>query len=237
MLIFLKLCLAHLIADFILQFDELFQLKLRSVLGHILHAFFHALVMLLLLFPYLGDPFIWCFITAVAVIHFYQDRLKYRYAGNKKHFFWIFVVDQAVHILFLSSILLFPASKVVLGFPALPALNPLYTDPFWTLCAVAFLTATFAGNFLFYAFSVSYYKNPRKDHFITTFEIVHGLMERTIISGIFLFSSSPSLMVVSLAAGAFRLPFKRLRGKSDFMLSAGYAVTVGLLFRLWVHWG
>jgi hypothetical protein len=42
MFLFLKLVLAHLIADFILQFEELYQLKIRSFLGHLAHVLIHG---------------------------------------------------------------------------------------------------------------------------------------------------------------------------------------------------
>jgi len=61
--LFLKLILAHLIADFILQFEELYQLKIRSFLGHLFHALIHGLVSLALLYPYLNVLQIWIFAT------------------------------------------------------------------------------------------------------------------------------------------------------------------------------
>lgn len=231
MLIFLKLCLAHLVADFLLQFDELFKLKLRSVWGHIFHAGFHALVSLLLLIPYWGDPFIWGFVIVTSAIHFFQDRLKYRFMGNKRFFFIIFVADQIFHVLFLAAIFLFPISAEVRGFGCCPVLNILYTDNHWTLAAVVFLTATFAGSFTLYAFRKSYLPGKRPDQLISTFEIFHAIAERTVMTGIFLFSPSPVFFIAAPLAGLSRLPFPQVRDRADFLLSFIWAAAIGLIFR------
>jgi len=246
MLIFLKLCLAHLVADFLLQFDELFKLKLRSVWGHIFHAGFHALVSLLLLIPYWGDPFIWIFVIATSAIHFFQDRLKYRFMGNQRFFFLIFIADQIFHVLFLATIFLFPISAEVRGFgccptgaaplaaalgKGCPVLNALYTDNHWTLAAIVFLTATFAGSFTLYAFRKSYLPGKRPDQLISTFEIFHALAERSVMTGIFLFAPSPVFFAAAPLAGLSRLPFPQVRNFPDFILSLVWAAATGLIFR------
>lgn len=231
MFIFLKLCLAHLIADFLLQFDELFKLKLKSIWGHLFHAGFHALVSLLLLIPFWDEPFIWIFVIAMSTMHFFQDILKYRNMGNKPLFFIIFVTDQVFHILFLSTIFLFPISAEVRGIPCCPMLNALYADNLWTLYAIIFLTATFAGSFTLYAFRKSYLPGKRPDQLISTFEIFHAVAERTVITGIFLFSPSPVFFAAAPLAGLSRLPFPQVRDRADFLLSLIWAAAVGLIFR------
>jgi len=234
MVILLKLYLAHLIADFTLQFSVLFRLKLKSVLGHILHAVIHAVVSLFLLFPYLREPFIWGFVVVISAIHFFQDMLKYKITGRTKYFFLIFVADQIFHFLFLTTILFFPISEEVRGFPAAPFLGRLYTENQWTLYLILFLVATVGGSFLLHAFSISYRKDARKDQFITPFEIIHGIFERSIIAGVFLMSASPVAWILCLGVGIVRLFFKRVQNKMDFVMSFIYGAGVGLLFRLWI---
>ena len=231
MFILLKLCLAHLIADFVLQVDELYQLKVKSVAGHIVHALSHALVTLIVLFPYLGDPFIWVFALAISTIHLFQDLAKYRLMRYKRYFLHIFLADQALHFLFLSVILFFPVSSQKLGFPDWPTLNLLYTEDRWTMGAIAFLVTAFCGSFVLHALSVTYFKNPRPDHFITTLEMVHGIFERTIIAGIFLLASNPLVFILSPSLGAIRFLSRRLRSKRDYLLSFMYAGLIGIIFR------
>src|SRR5690348_8070655 len=122
MFLFYKLVLAHLVADFILQFEELYQLKLKSKLGHIFHALIHGGVCLILLLPYLpGRAFPWVFIAVIVTIHYFQHLLKCRLRDlYPKGNFYFFALDQIIHILFLATILLFPFSKAapaLTGFP------------------------------------------------------------------------------------------------------------------------
>lgn len=233
MFILCKLVLAHLIADFILQFEELFRLKLRSFLGHFFHALMHAVVSLAILLPYLGNPFIWIFVITLSVVHMLQDLAKYSLMENKRYFFLIFLADQMLHVLALSTILLFPVGGQVLGFPAHPRLDYFYTENEWTLYAIAFLISTFCGTFLFNAYSWSYVPNARKDRFITTFESVHGLVERGLLTCIFLFSSNPAVLVLSPAVGLIRLFVPPLKSKTEFLASFIYGTWTGILFRLW----
>jgi hypothetical protein len=232
--LFLKLVLAHLIGDFILQFEELFRLKVKSLWGHLLHAVTHAIVSLLILWPYLDLPSIWVFVLSASAIHGLQDIVKYRAMNNRPFFFLIFVADQIGHFLILATVLLFPVSgefRVILDHPTV---NALYVDDTWTLYAILFMLTTFTGNFLFHAFSTSYLPRPRRDYYITTFEIVHGIVERSLVTGLFLLSGSALALAFSPAIGAVRMFFRPIKDPTDFLLSFNYAALLGLLFRLWI---
>ena len=231
MFLFYKLYLAHLIGDFILQFEELYQLKLKSIVGHILHVVIHAGVSLLLVFPYLKYPSVWIFVFVITGIHFFQDRIKYRLQQNVKIMFLCFVADQILHAVFLTAILLVPASRVVLGFPELPKLDIYYQDNNVTLFLIALVLATFTGSYLFHAFRTSYIPGTRKNHGITSFEMFHGIFERGAVLVIFLFSSQPLLFAASPAVGILRLLSNRLASWLDFAISFIYAALLGVLFR------
>src|SRR5664279_3677669 len=98
MFLFLKLILAHLIADFILQFEELYQLKVRSFLGHLSHALIHGLVSLALLYPFLQEPQIWIFVVGMVLIHLAQDLIKYSFTKKMPaNTFIYFMTDQICH--------------------------------------------------------------------------------------------------------------------------------------------
>jgi hypothetical protein len=237
MFVFLKLVLAHLISDFVLQFEELYQLKLRSLLGYTFHAMIHACVALILLFPYLGEVSIWVFVGVIVLIHFYQDTVKYRWRKIRRYEFPIFVIDQLLHILLLSTVLLLPASKNVHGFPGSASLDFFYTNPVITMTAIAFVIATFAGSYLFNSFHISYGSTVRDDYLIGRFEITHAIVERSIILFVCMFSHRPLLFLLLPAAGFLRLPFKNLRNWTEFAVSFVYAVIVGFLFRLLVSIG
>ncbi len=231
MVLFLKLILAHLIADFILQFDKLYQLKVKSRVGHVFHAAIHGLTSLLLALPYLRDPRVWGLILTLAVIHYFQDLLKYHLQKERPQSTCIFFsVDQVFHVLFISSVFLFPMARHPPDFSRFPRLVFFYTENFWTLLAIVFVTATFAGSYFLHNLGKNYFKDPRPDQYITPFEISHGILERTWIMGIFLFAD-PIFFALAPAVGILRLPKKILKSWRDFILSFIYAASLGLLFR------
>ena len=229
--LFLKLCLAHLIGDFILQFEELYRLKVRSRLGHFLHAAVHAATSLAVTLPYGLDFSLWLFIAAISTVHYFQDQIKYRLQKGKRVSFPYFFMDQILHFLFIGAIFFFSVSRRAAshfgGFP----LKDFYADPFYTLCLMAFITAAFAGGYFLHALRKSYFARTRPDHFITSMEMTHGVVERGSVAMVFLFSSHPLFGFASLAVGLLRLPFAKLRNRTDFLLNFVFAAAVGLLFR------
>ncbi len=236
MFVFLKLVLAHMIGDFILQFEELYRLKVKSRLGHFFHALIHFFCSLLLVFPYLDIPFIWIFISVISVIHYFQDLLKYRIEGkHPKQIFWCFTIDQTVHFIFIASILLFPYNSAERGFPQFPVLNFFYSGNTATLYAIAYVTATFKGSYFLHALRRSFLKKTRPDHFITSLEVWHGLAERGFVVFMFLLNiSAPALMIAWPLVALLRVSSKKLRNLTDFLLSFIYAAAVGGFFRIWL---
>ena len=233
MFIFWKLVLAHLIGDFILQFEELYRLKVKSRRGHFWHALIHFLCSLLLVFPYLDIPFIWIFITALSVVHYFQDLLKYGIQQkNPKQIFWCFTIDQFAHLFFIATILFFPYNFPERGFPRFPALDFFYSGNAVTLCAIAFITATFKGCYFLHALRRSFFKETRPDHFITSPEAWHGLLERGFVLSVFLFKMPVPILVIAWPlALLLRASSKKLRNITDFVLSLAYASIVGILFK------
>ncbi len=236
MFLFLKLLLAHLIADFILQFEELYRLKVKSRWGHFFHGLIHFLCSLLLVSPYWDLPFIWIFVTAISVIHYYQDLLKYSLQEkHPKQIFWCFTVDQIFHVLFIASIMLFPISSEERGFPSSSTLNLLYSGNPVTLYAIAYITAIFKGCYFLHALRRSFLKKTRPDHFITSLEVWHGIAERGFVVSLFLFNiPAPALLIAWPLVAFLRVIPKKLRNIEDFFLSGAYAGIVGLFFRLWL---
>ncbi|MDD5226483.1 MAG: DUF3307 domain-containing protein [Candidatus Omnitrophica bacterium] len=232
MFIFLKLILAHLIADFILQFEELYQLKVRSFLGQLLHVLIHGLVSLLLLYPYLNAPTIWLFVAGLVLIHLGQDLIKYTFTQKTPtNTFVYFMTDQFCHVLAISAIFLFPISHEVRGFPAIPFLDSIYRTNLWTLGAIFFITLTFAGSYILNAFAKSYLKERAPLYLISSPEIAHAILERSLIAWILLAGTSPWTLLLIPCTGILRLPFKPLRDLTAFLLSLNYAVLITLLFQ------
>lgn len=232
MFLFLKLILAHLIADFILQFEELYQLKVRSLLGQVTHALIHGVVSLLILFPYLNEPVVWAFAAGIVVIHLAQDLTKYAFTRkNPVNTFFYFMADQACHFLVLSAIFLLPISREVRGFPRFPVLSGLYMTNEWTLYAIFFILLTFAGSYILNAFCKSFLPGEPPVFMIRSQEMVHAILERSLMAGILLANTSLISLTLVPCVGLLRLPFKMLRSWRAFSLSLCYTALMVLLFR------
>ncbi len=235
MFLFLKFILAHLIADFVLQFEELYQLKIRSLWGHVLHVLIHLGVSLAMVFPYWDSPSLWIFLAGLMLVHFIQDIIKYTLTQKiPKNTFVYFMADQFVHGLAIAVILLFPISSEVRGFPTHPVLNMLYVENRWTLLAIFFILLTFGGSYTLFAYYRTYRKDARKDHGITSAEMTYMLLERSVAGMATLLVTNPLWIALTPLIGIARLPFKKLRDKQDFFISIGYSILLGLLFRLFI---
>jgi hypothetical protein len=93
MTIFITLLLAHLIADFPLQTNWIYAMKLKSILGIALHVLIHMLVTALLI----REPLSYLpLLVILGVSHFLFDWLKQRYPTNRQ--VPGFLIDQAFHI-------------------------------------------------------------------------------------------------------------------------------------------
>ena len=124
-----------------------------------------------------------------------------------------------------------PISREVRGFPNSALLDTLYRTNFWTIGAIFFIALTFAGSYLLNGFAKSYLKGHSLLYLISSPEIAHAILERSIMAGILLVSTSPWRFLILLSVGVLRLPFKLLRERTAFLLSLAYAVLVTLLFQ------
>lgn len=231
MFLFLKVVLAHLIADFILQFEELYQLKVRSFLGQLVHVLIHGLVTAFVLFPYLNEPLILVYIVALMAEHLIQDLIKYHFTKKFPHKAFIYYsIDQVIHGLALATIFLFPVSNEVRGFRNEAFLSNVYQSNAFTGLLIFFILLTFAANYTLNSFYRSYLKNVRPTRWITSSEMAITLAERTTIAGTVIFSGNPLAVLISLAVGLLRLPFPSLKNGADFTVSALLSVVMSYLF-------
>ena len=125
MLIFWRLFLSHLLADFTLQFDIVNRLKRKHVWGMAIHCMTHFVVSAALTYCYLGDVWFslggvnvngWWALILMLVVHFIIDELRI-YSMRRLHYrdgTASFLVDQFLHIYFL--FLISPAVQLDGGF-------------------------------------------------------------------------------------------------------------------------
>ncbi|MFH1073664.1 MAG: DUF3307 domain-containing protein [Candidatus Firestonebacteria bacterium] len=122
MFIFIRLLAAHLIADFLLQTDRVFKIKVKYKWGVLLHGGIVAFTTAIFLLPYLSNPIIMCLFILGALVHIFQDKAKITYNLQiEKNNLWTFLLDQFGHISVLA----------IISYGALNLDHPVYPGPEW----------------------------------------------------------------------------------------------------------
>lgn len=149
MFLFLRLVLAHALADFPLQFDALYRIKTKSFFGQLLHGLVVGLCMLLLGFPYISQPLFWFFIIFLVTTHILQDtnKILFNKLLSEKENIWIFLVDQVLHLGFIALVI-----PLKIGNAAPDLLLPDYLQWYMNNDTVLFLSF-----FIFLSFGLTYF--------------------------------------------------------------------------------
>ncbi len=100
--LFYRLILAHVVGDYLLQFDWLYAFKVKSQWGVALHCLMVTFAGILLGYPYASQPLMWAYHALIFFSHFFMDSGKFHLinkAGwqNKD----AFLFDQFMHILWV----------------------------------------------------------------------------------------------------------------------------------------
>lgn len=132
MFLFLRLILAHFLADFPLQPDIVYKLKIKNLWGQLLHAAIFTVCAIGLCWPFLGIKSIWGLFIFLGISHFVIDCLKVRYVDKGKVKLWSFLADQCLHI-------------AIIGIIFLTGLKNLSFSASTRTC---FLSRLYANNFL-----------------------------------------------------------------------------------------
>ena len=128
MIIFWRLLLSHLLADFTLQFDFVNRLKRQHVWGMLLHCATHFVVSAVMVWPYLGQVWVkigplplngWWALALMFALHFAVDELRIfsmKRLGFKDGTV-SFLSDQLLHfyVLFMLSPVVVPASSFMMS--------------------------------------------------------------------------------------------------------------------------
>lgn len=171
----IRLLLAHIIADFPLQTNSIYNWKEKSKLGILLHVSIHFLTSYFILYKFLNLKLLGV-ITLITIIHFSQDWIKL-YLQNKFEIFnriSAFILDQILHfcVIFL---VFYALAPVMFGFIS-PFLKPLsYNDNIGLLFAVSILSS-FGGCVAIYFIDKSILKRK-----LVYKKELSGLLERFLI--------------------------------------------------------
>ncbi|MBV8327407.1 DUF3307 domain-containing protein [Chryseobacterium sp.] len=101
-MIFIKLILAHLLGDFVLQPDSWVADKENHKLKS-KFLYFHILIHTVLSFVFLWDAALWWVAALVGVSHYMIDAAKLRFQNVKTKKRWFFI-DQLLHVLVILGI-------------------------------------------------------------------------------------------------------------------------------------
>ena len=97
--LFYRLLLAHVIADFPLQTNQIFKVKTNTEWGVLLHTLIVLIFSILFAFPYLEDPKVRIILLVIFLSHTVIDKLKLEYSKKiNKASTRILLLDQALHI-------------------------------------------------------------------------------------------------------------------------------------------
>ena len=150
MVIFWRLLLSHLLADFTLQFDIVNRMKRDGAWGMLIHCLTHLVVSAALTWNYLPETWFsvgplavngWEALVIMLLVHFGVDELRI-YSMKALHYkdnTASFVADQVLHfyVLFLISPVVFPGPDLLLGEK-------------WTAIACMFVLVTHFTSVLIY---------------------------------------------------------------------------------------
>jgi hypothetical protein len=216
MFIYIRLLLAHLIGDFPLQLNPVFNLKQKSLLGGIPHALIIVICSLLLMWPYLNHPATWHFAFFIGSVHLLQDWIKLRCTVPRLSF-WTYIADQLSHAGVLA--LIFFTDLPVFALPT-DSGNPLlqlYCNDHVIVYCIALILATYNGFYMIRNFKDSFFLKPEQH---TAFEKWYGIVERALIVTCFYLAGSTLYL---LPAMLLIRPLLILWPKNPLKLAATFA--------------
>ena len=173
MYIFYRLLLAHLLAEFPLQFDLIYRLKVSKKTGIWLHSFIFFAVAVLLLIPWWGVGRFWLFLDFLLLTHYVLDRLKIvLYRRYQVDNLGIFLLDQVAHIGFIYLVFFIELDeKLRYKLPtALNMFTVVYQDNQIILILIGYLFATFGVSFFVYYLEKLFFVSRTEKGFLTTAE-------------------------------------------------------------------
>lgn len=238
MLIFWRLLLGHLLADFTFQVNVINAWKRRSIWGMLVHCAMHPLFYALLTWRYLGEVWVsvhgvqlpgWVCILILFALHLAEDqsRVGHIRKNRSRDNTIYFVVDQLIHWLCLFAFL--PIGL----YDATQGLFPEKWPP--VLCLVIGATH-FCGILTYFI---------EKDFFDSTFpefeEKYMAIAERLVIIFCLLFPGTGWWLVLCAAWIAFMAYLRRRRivdfSWFSFYFGGAFAVACGLAARLILYAG
>jgi len=238
MFIFYRLLLAHVTADFPLQFTSLYWFKIRSPLGSFLHSAIFSLFAIVLVWPYWNLTRMREFIFFLWLIHGIQDLLKVvLFEKYRLDNIWVFLLDQTLHVGFLSMLFSFDLAKLT-PLEVLSKLVSLYNDNNVIIYTIVFISIGFGGGVLISYIKNLFYSTANAD--LTSPQRYIQVVERMLIMGIMLlkgyyYLAIPGIWIIHGGYVTFKNRKEerfRLSSMFDLFLNTAIAVSMPLVLKL-----
>lgn len=235
MIIFYQLLLAHLIADFPLQFNELFKLKVKSKWGILLHGAIVGVVAILFLLPYVFCIWMWVAIIILIVSHFLIDygRVILARKANLDNL-WMFLLDQFCHIgvVWLISLII-SISAPSLEIPEL--VKSMMSDKVIILTISGFIAAGYFGAILIHYLKKMFIKGYLSQSLSTK---RYGIIERFLVMALILmpglfFLFIPTVLITRMAISRVKEEEYSL---FDSITSLSIALIFGLILKIFLNY-
>jgi len=148
MSLFYRLLLAHIIADFPLQTKQIFNIKMNTEWGVILHTFIVLIFSILFTFPYLENLKVIAVLLIIFLSHTVLDKLKLKHSKKTSTpSLKIFLIDQVLHISIIAILTFTFTEKVLLTFPFnnvfLSYLIDLYNNDIFIIYLIGYIITVF----------------------------------------------------------------------------------------------
>ncbi len=230
MIVFIKLLLAHLIGDFLLQptswVKDKEHKKYQSIYLY-LHTFLHFLLAWILI----GKLAFGWFALSLALTHGFIDFIKLHYQTSKTKRNW-FSIDQGLHLLVLIA--------VTLLYNNTPLQLPAPSNQFWIIITAVILLTKPTSIIIKNIISIWTPENKSKDKSLQNAGNYIGILERLFIFGFILTGHFEAIGFLLAAKSIFR--FGDLKEAKDrklteyvligTLLSFGIALLIGILVQL-----
>ena len=166
---FLTILLAHSLADYPLQTNDIYALKLKNLWGIILHGlvFTSTAMIAMTTFGWELNTTTYIYLGGLTVLHIIEDKLKlFIYKGNE--LFW-YITDQIIHIGCIALIYMIPVQLTPKLWNLGPVINP------FLLGAVITIYASYASSIGIFFYKKAY-KNPNEVYKRNWLEIIEMMV-------------------------------------------------------------
>ncbi len=242
MFLFLRLLLAHLTADFLLQTNGIFKIKVKYNWGVLLHGSIAGLSGFLFALPYLHDRSVIAFLIISWVVHIFQDKAKIIINLHvERNNLRTFLFDQFLHISVAAVVAAGCVSVKPDPFPSfLSGLEKYYMNDNRSVVAAIWIIVLTYGMFVLQEYIKKTVKGDKNEGvtFPGLLMKYYGIGSRAVIGlGIFIAGAYGQawyiLPLVMFLAGFILVKNGRL-GLLDYRISGIAAVLIGVLMRLTV---